>query len=99
MSTMVERGSGDRPEPKPRVVGEKQARPETRRVQLDFSQKTFERLDNLQKQSGVSQADVIRSGLAAVDWVLHNVEPGDPVTVLGKDGKWHTAYFPLHWTR
>jgi hypothetical protein len=96
---MVERRSGDRPEPKPKVVTEKQAKPETRRVQLDLSQRTFERFVNLQNQTGGSRREVANSGLALVEWVVDHVKPGDPVKLKDKDGNWQTLYFPWHWAR
>jgi hypothetical protein len=40
---MVEKRSGNRSEPKPRAATEKKAKPEMRRVQLDFNQRTAEK--------------------------------------------------------
>lgn len=70
------------------------------RVQLDFSKPAFERLEHLQKKMGdAPRADVVRSGLALLDWVLQNVEVGEPVTMQTKDGELHTLYLPWHWAR
>jgi len=94
---MVEKRSGGRLEPKPRTVSEKSSSPEKHRVQLDFSQRSFEGLEHLQNQTGGSKTDVVHLGQTLLEWVVDdvNVKPGEPFKLKAKDGTWHTIYLPI----
>jgi hypothetical protein len=58
------------------------------RVQLDFSEDAFDRLEELRKETDVgSKADVIREAIRVYEWLAEQSRAGRMIEVLDEDGQ------------
>jgi hypothetical protein len=57
------------------------------RVQLDFSEDAFNRLEEIQQETGVaSKADVIREAIRVYEWLAEQSKTGRFIEVQEQDG-------------
>ena len=68
----------------PSTLEREEAQTQKRRVQLDFSDEAFETLLSLKRAIGAStNAEVIRHGLALLQWAVEETQQGKSIIVEG----------------